>query len=706
VSLWERVLTTALIPVIVLLSDLIPLPFVDSYALGRARVTVSPLALGVTPFITAYSLVELAALIIPRIRRWRHSAPGRLRLERCSGVLAVALATVQAFGLAQSLRTADFVTATGWQPVAVHTATLTGGACAAAVVARWATQRGLVNGFVLWWTVPLFADLVRGKAFHESLRLGGSGDVLLLGAALAVAVVVTGVALAGGEAIPWAARIDGVAYRDEKTAAPRAWFPIPLSSIWPLTVAPALLSLPALLVPFHVPGMEALQSFFESGTLVFYVADVVLVVLATFVAVALLYRPAEVSAFIRRLGTVSDETARTDAESAMQRALGPTVVYLLALVAASAAAHGHSAAVPTMASLAVLTGLGLDLVSSARAHVRARDLVGVGVVHDAYAVAALRAALLAEGIDAQARGMAVLSLLQAFGAYAPAEIYVRPADAERASALLRHWAAGEAKPVASVGSAARGMRVPWSPELRAAVIAGLGGVALVMALMALWPASRVEPPARRAEVAIVRVDDVSDPLRAAHAEDGPEGFSLYSESVPLEKGHYATRYYARMALRDGESLQAAWARLEPWLREFPPPSGDRWAWEAVTDAVQPSEDDQPVTFRIVGLRTLVLTGDPVVTTRDIEFADVGLEDHGSGPPYVSVTLNPEGAERFYGVTKEWLGRRLAIVVDGAVSSAPYIKSPIPGGHLVISMGNVGSPEQQLAEAKRLAAALR
>jgi preprotein translocase subunit SecY len=442
VALGERVLTTVVVAVVAVLSDWIPLPYVDTYALARSGSRISPLALGVAPFVSAYALVELVALVIPRIRRWRHSEQGRSRLNLWSGVLAGGLAVMQAFGVAQSLQAAEVVTAPGWEPIAVLTATLAGGTFAVAVIARWGTQRGLVNGFVLWWTIPVVTSLVRGDLFRDVAKIGGARDAALLAAALVVAVAATVVALAGGEAVPSAARIDGVAYRDEKTAAPRPWFPIPLSSLQPLTVASSVLAFPALLVPFHVPGMQSLKDSIERSTVGFEVAYVALVVAVMLAAVALLYRPAEVAAFMRRLGTVSDETARADAVSALRRALLPTMVYVLALVALGVAAGSHFRSAPPMALLAVSTGVVLDLLRSVRAHAQARDLVCVAAVHDAYAVAALRAALGAEGIDARPRGMGVLSLLQAFGAYAPAELYVRAGDAQRASALLRHWAAG------------------------------------------------------------------------------------------------------------------------------------------------------------------------------------------------------------------------------------------------------------------------
>ena len=53
-------------------------------------------------------------------------------------------------------------------------------------------------------------------------------------------------------------------------------------------------------------------------------------------------------------------------------------------------------------------------------------------------------------------------------------------------------------------------------------------------------------------------------------------------------------------------------------------------------------------------------------------------------PYVAVELDARGAEIFDAMTAENVGRRLAIVLDSTVYSAPVIKERIPGGHVQIT----------------------
>ncbi len=75
----------------------------------------------------------------------------------------------------------------------------------------------------------------------------------------------------------------------------------------------------------------------------------------------------------------------------------------------------------------------------------------------------------------------------------------------------------------------------------------------------------------------------------------------------------------------------------------------------------------------------VLTGDMVKT------AHVRI----GGPynePYVALDLTDRGARIFERITAENVGRRLAIVLDNVVRSAPVIRERIPGGHAQISGG--------------------
>ena len=89
----------------------------------------------------------------------------------------------------------------------------------------------------------------------------------------------------------------------------------------------------------------------------------------------------------------------------------------------------------------------------------------------------------------------------------------------------------------------------------------------------------------------------------------------------------------------------------------------------------------------------VLTGE-TLTGAEVRF------DSDFNEPYVSLTFNSVGAMIFQQVTRENIKKRLAIVLDGNVYSAPVIQDEIPGGRAQIT-GRFNS-----AEARDLAIVLR
>jgi preprotein translocase subunit SecD len=150
-------------------------------------------------------------------------------------------------------------------------------------------------------------------------------------------------------------------------------------------------------------------------------------------------------------------------------------------------------------------------------------------------------------------------------------------------------------------------------------------------------------------------------------------------------------------------MEQASQRAAAWALGMTLPDDRRFAFgDGSDDFADPS-------LRAESLRSYVLTGAPILTNADIAAAEVALEgDMGGGEPryYVAITLRPEGAERFRVATSEWIKRRIAIVLDGRVDSAPIVQGQISGGHMSITLGpQKGDRAARLAEAKRLARAL-
>jgi preprotein translocase subunit SecD len=75
-------------------------------------------------------------------------------------------------------------------------------------------------------------------------------------------------------------------------------------------------------------------------------------------------------------------------------------------------------------------------------------------------------------------------------------------------------------------------------------------------------------------------------------------------------------------------------------------------------------------------------------------------------PYVQVTFNRSGAELFGRLTAANVKKRMAIVLDDNVDSAPVIQSEIPGGICSIHLGGARPINEVLSEAKDLALVLK
>lgn len=108
------------------------------------------------------------------------------------------------------------------------------------------------------------------------------------------------------------------------------------------------------------------------------------------------------------------------------------------------------------------------------------------------------------------------------------------------------------------------------------------------------------------------------------------------------------------------------------------PPGDELAYLQLRNA-QGGVLEQPIVLR----KEAVLTGDAV--------SDAQVHFGNYGEAYVGISFNPRGAKLFERLTAENVKRRMAIVLDGKVYSAPVIQEKIAGGKASIT-GNFKTEE--------------
>ncbi|MCM8770554.1 MAG: protein translocase subunit SecD [Candidatus Omnitrophica bacterium] len=105
------------------------------------------------------------------------------------------------------------------------------------------------------------------------------------------------------------------------------------------------------------------------------------------------------------------------------------------------------------------------------------------------------------------------------------------------------------------------------------------------------------------------------------------------------------------------------------------------------------EDNEPLLLE----KTTLLTGDMLKT------AYVRFDTAQFNEPVVALEFNPEGAKKFAEITAANVGRRLAIILDGKVQSAPRIREAIPSGEAVITGRFTPEKAQDLALVLRVGA---
>jgi RNA polymerase sigma factor (sigma-70 family) len=95
-------------------------------------------------------------------------------------------------------------------------------------------------------------------------------------------------------------------------------------------------------------------------------------------------------------------------------------------------------------------------------------------------------------------------------------------------------------------------------------------------------------------------------------------------------------------------------------------------------------------------QTLYVQKKVLLDQTDLKSASV-ITNQSAGKPRIDITFTDAGAKRFAKVTRQNIGKRLAIIIDGRLYSAPTIRSEIPGGQAQVT-GNFSVQEaNDLAE---------
>ena len=155
-------------------------------AIGRMGI----FALGIMPYISASIIVQLMTAMVPQLEQLKKEGEaGRKKINQYTRYGTVALATLQAYGLAVSLEAGGLVTDPGWFFRASCVITLVGGTMFLMWLGEQITARGIGNGISLIIFVGIVAELPAALAqFFESGRTGALSTPTILGVSLMLIV--------------------------------------------------------------------------------------------------------------------------------------------------------------------------------------------------------------------------------------------------------------------------------------------------------------------------------------------------------------------------------------------------------------------------------------------------------------------------------------------------------------------------------------
>ena len=201
-ELRSRILFTLGLLIVYRLGTFIPVPGIDGVALrdfmeqaqsgiggmltmftGGALGRMGIFALGIMPYISASIIVQLLTSMVPALEQLKKEGEqGRKKINQYTRYGTVALATLQAYGLAVSLESGDLVTDPGLFFRLSCLITLVGGTMFLMWLGEQITARGVGNGISLIIFVGIIAEVPAALAqFFASGRSGALSPAVIIG---------------------------------------------------------------------------------------------------------------------------------------------------------------------------------------------------------------------------------------------------------------------------------------------------------------------------------------------------------------------------------------------------------------------------------------------------------------------------------------------------------------------------------------------
>jgi preprotein translocase subunit SecY len=337
-DLRNKIFFTLLIIAVYRLGSHLPLPYVDFSAIqslkdraaeggalefldlfsGGALTNVAVFALGIMPYITSSIIMQLLAVVIPKLEEWQQQGQvGQKKITQWTRYLTVALALMQSTGIvfalhqgggsflggSGALQGIDLIPNFGAARVMLIVTTLTAGTAMIMWMGELITQRGIGNGMSLL----IFASVVSrlpadGSRIWETGNYFQFGTIIAMGIAMIVGIIFVE---QGQRRIPvqFAKRVVGRRmYGGQSTYIP---LKVNQSGVIPIIFASSVLYFPALIT--GVLPWDNVQTWVNNNIVnqraVFHILSyALLIIFFAYFYTAIAFNPQQQADIIRKQG--------------------------------------------------------------------------------------------------------------------------------------------------------------------------------------------------------------------------------------------------------------------------------------------------------------------------------------------------------------------------------------------------------------------
>lgn len=447
-ELIRSIVFTVAIIILYRLLVLIPLPLVNQEALEELFLeynqpapisTISILALGLIPYISAYMLVEIGSLFIPFLKRLRGGDySGRHKLKTYALLLTIIIGALHGYGLVNGF--VEIASPTGLRVISVQgpidyiipIVTMLGGVFLLILLAELISRYGVGHGIsviILTGMLGKFGqDILRlHKLTNIDFNMGTSPGTFVLLIILAPIFLIL-------SAVIFLKAKKPVLVSHSSLLKPVDYFQL---NLCPSGVAALSWSFTVLMLLFFF--YENFFSIFIIGSFFYTVTMLILCTgFSYFFAWGFLHPKRRVEKLLRRSWTLHNETPETLLRKVMIYNLPWSFFLYLFIVQAN-----FNVPVVHLGDTGLFVGFAIMLDILDRINLSRRSTAGrfvkISEIHDVYDAAMIKNHIESEGIPCHLQGYYHRCLLYFFGPYIEISVMVPDNERERSKVLIRDF---------------------------------------------------------------------------------------------------------------------------------------------------------------------------------------------------------------------------------------------------------------------------